>query len=61
MVKDSLDGMDKMENVNRIFASEFKTKHFIIKCQYNVPFVISNKKDKRIINAYHISVSFILK
>ena len=32
MVKNSLDGMDKMENVNRTFATEFKTKHFITKC-----------------------------
>ena len=53
MVKDLLDGMDKMENVNRIFVSELKTEVFIIRCHYSISFVISNEKDKHIIEAYH--------
>ena len=53
MVKDLLDGMDKMQNVNRIFVSELKTKHFIIKCHYSISFVISSEKEEHIIEAYH--------
>ena len=53
MVKDLLDSMDKMSNVDRIFVSELKTKHFIMNCHYSISFVISNEKDKPMLEGYH--------